>query len=160
MLLGIFLLYILNHMLCYILLFFHYSSSEKVPIRVIDPFTIKPLDKKTILENARATKGRIITVEDHYYEGKSMGLITRQKGTPDTNRLPLIHSQCLFSSFIKKRHSTYKGRDWASLGIVQYCADCASILASFALHSCSLLWCVGLCNNNFLGSKIIRRFET
>lgn len=37
---------------------------------MIDPFTIKPLDKKTILENARATKGRIITVEDHYHEGK------------------------------------------------------------------------------------------
>ncbi|KAJ7316841.1 hypothetical protein JRQ81_003003 [Phrynocephalus forsythii] len=44
-------------------------KKEKIPIRVIDPFTIKPLDKKTILENARATKGRIITVEDHYYEG-------------------------------------------------------------------------------------------
>lgn len=37
---------------------------------MIDPFTIKPLDKKTILENARATKGRIITVEDHYHEGE------------------------------------------------------------------------------------------
>ncbi|KAM4769052.1 transketolase [Cyanocitta cristata] len=42
---------------------------EKIYIRVIDPFTIKPLDKKTILESARATKGRIITVEDHYHEG-------------------------------------------------------------------------------------------
>lgn len=36
----------------------------------MDPFTIKPLDKKLILESARATKGRILTVEDHYYEGK------------------------------------------------------------------------------------------
>ncbi|XP_015284224.1 PREDICTED: transketolase-like [Gekko japonicus] len=44
-------------------------KKERISIRVIDPFTIKPLDKKTILENARATKGRIITVEDHYYEG-------------------------------------------------------------------------------------------
>lgn len=49
---------------------FHAISSEKIFIRVIDPFTIKPLDKKTILENARATKGRIITVEDHYHEGE------------------------------------------------------------------------------------------
>lgn len=38
-------------------------------IRVIDPFTIKPLDATTILENARATGGQIITVEDHYKEG-------------------------------------------------------------------------------------------
>lgn len=44
--------------------------AEKIYIRVIDPFTIKPLDKKTILESARATKGRIITVEDHYHEGE------------------------------------------------------------------------------------------
>uniref|UniRef100_A0A671URY8 Transketolase n=1 Tax=Sparus aurata TaxID=8175 RepID=A0A671URY8_SPAAU len=38
-------------------------------IRVIDPFTIKPLDASTILASARATGGRIITVEDHYKEG-------------------------------------------------------------------------------------------
>ncbi|XP_060095789.1 transketolase isoform X1 [Heteronotia binoei] len=44
-------------------------KKERISIRVVDLFTVKPLDKKTILENARATKGRIITVEDHYYEG-------------------------------------------------------------------------------------------
>uniref|UniRef100_A0A8D3DW16 Transketolase n=1 Tax=Scophthalmus maximus TaxID=52904 RepID=A0A8D3DW16_SCOMX len=38
-------------------------------IRVIDPFTIKPLDAATILSSARATGGQIITVEDHYKEG-------------------------------------------------------------------------------------------
>uniref|UniRef100_A0A673AVB8 Transketolase n=1 Tax=Sphaeramia orbicularis TaxID=375764 RepID=A0A673AVB8_9TELE len=38
-------------------------------IRVIDPFTIKPLDASTILTCARATGGQIITVEDHYKEG-------------------------------------------------------------------------------------------
>nr|XP_019963936.1 PREDICTED: transketolase-like [Paralichthys olivaceus] len=44
-------------------------KKERINIRVIDPFTIKPLDSKTIIDNARATRGRIITVEDHYYEG-------------------------------------------------------------------------------------------
>ncbi|XP_051834844.1 transketolase [Antechinus flavipes] len=44
-------------------------KKEKINIRVLDPFTIKPLDKKLILESARATHGRILTVEDHYYEG-------------------------------------------------------------------------------------------
>lgn len=38
-------------------------------IRVIDPFTIKPLDAATIVSSARATGGQIITVEDHYKEG-------------------------------------------------------------------------------------------
>lgn len=37
---------------------------------MIDPFTIKPLDAATIVSSARATGGRIITVEDHYKEGK------------------------------------------------------------------------------------------
>lgn len=46
------------------------SLTEKINIRVLDPFTIKPLDRKLILDSARATKGRILTVEDHYYEGK------------------------------------------------------------------------------------------
>uniref|UniRef100_A0A669D132 transketolase n=1 Tax=Oreochromis niloticus TaxID=8128 RepID=A0A669D132_ORENI len=44
-------------------------KKERINIRVIDPFTVKPLDSKTIIDNARATRGRIITVEDHYYEG-------------------------------------------------------------------------------------------
>ncbi|XP_056380328.1 transketolase [Hyla sarda] len=44
-------------------------KQDKIAVRIIDPFTIKPLDRKTILENAKATKGRIITVEDHYHEG-------------------------------------------------------------------------------------------
>lgn len=39
-------------------------------IRVIDPFTIKPLDAATIVASARATQGKVITVEDHYKEGK------------------------------------------------------------------------------------------
>uniref|UniRef100_A0A8C7YVM0 Transketolase n=1 Tax=Oryzias sinensis TaxID=183150 RepID=A0A8C7YVM0_9TELE len=44
-------------------------KKERINIRVIDLFTIKPLDTKTIVENGRATRGRIVTVEDHYYEG-------------------------------------------------------------------------------------------
>ncbi|KAK2496140.1 hypothetical protein MC885_005925 [Smutsia gigantea] len=44
-------------------------KKERINIRVLDPFTIKPLDRKLILESSRATKGRILTVEDHYYEG-------------------------------------------------------------------------------------------
>jgi len=42
---------------------------EGLSIRVMDPFTIKPLDKEGVLENARACGGRVVTVEDHYAEG-------------------------------------------------------------------------------------------
>uniref|UniRef100_A0A8D0H8E2 transketolase n=1 Tax=Sphenodon punctatus TaxID=8508 RepID=A0A8D0H8E2_SPHPU len=44
-------------------------AKQGIHIRVIDPFTIKPLDAATILSSARATGGRILTVEDHYREG-------------------------------------------------------------------------------------------
>ncbi|KAF6097669.1 transketolase like 2 [Phyllostomus discolor] len=44
-------------------------SEQDISIRVIDPFTIKPLDAATIIANAKATGGRVITVEDHYREG-------------------------------------------------------------------------------------------
>lgn len=40
-----------------------------INVRVIDPFTIKPLDAATIINNAKECGGRIITVEDHYAEG-------------------------------------------------------------------------------------------
>nr|CAD7586687.1 unnamed protein product [Timema genevievae] len=40
-----------------------------INIRLLDPFTIKPIDKITILKNAEACKFKILTVEDHYSEG-------------------------------------------------------------------------------------------
>ncbi|XP_063792451.1 transketolase-like protein 1 [Pseudophryne corroboree] len=44
-------------------------AKQGINIRVVDPFTIKPLDAATIISSARATSGQIITVEDHYREG-------------------------------------------------------------------------------------------
>lgn len=38
-------------------------------VRVIDVFTVKPLDWKTILENVKQTHNRVVVVEDHYPEG-------------------------------------------------------------------------------------------
>lgn len=37
-----------------------------VHARVIDPFTVKPLDVDLIVENGRACGGRVVVVEDHY----------------------------------------------------------------------------------------------
>ncbi|KAM6143160.1 transketolase-like protein 1 [Erethizon dorsatum] len=42
---------------------------QDISVRIIDLFTIKPLDDTTIISSAKATGGRIITVEDHYPEG-------------------------------------------------------------------------------------------
>ncbi|KAL0819157.1 hypothetical protein ABMA28_008412 [Loxostege sticticalis] len=44
-------------------------KEEGVDARVLDPFTIKPLDEAAIVKNARAAGGRIVVVEDHYQAG-------------------------------------------------------------------------------------------
>lgn len=43
-------------------------AAESIPVRVIDLYSIKPVDKAALLEAARET-GALVTVEDHYPEG-------------------------------------------------------------------------------------------
>lgn len=43
-------------------------AAESIPVRVIDLYSIKPLDAATLLEAARET-GFLVTVEDHHAEG-------------------------------------------------------------------------------------------
>ena len=40
-----------------------------IPVRVIDVYSIKPIDRDTLLDACRVTSGRLIVVEDHYPEG-------------------------------------------------------------------------------------------
>ena len=44
-------------------------EASGVKVRVMDPFTVKPLDEEGILKNARECGGRVVAVEDHYPEG-------------------------------------------------------------------------------------------
>ncbi|KAK7605379.1 hypothetical protein V9T40_007237 [Parthenolecanium corni] len=44
-------------------------AKHNINARVIDPFTVKPLDAQLIITNAEQCGGKIITVEDHYPEG-------------------------------------------------------------------------------------------
>jgi transketolase len=44
-------------------------ETEGIGIRVIDAYSVKPIDAKGILAAARETSGRIVVVEDHYEEG-------------------------------------------------------------------------------------------
>ncbi len=43
--------------------------SEGIHIRVIDAYSLQPIDVATLVAAGKATKGRIITVEDHYPSG-------------------------------------------------------------------------------------------
>lgn len=44
-------------------------KKRKINARIIDPFTIKPIDRCSIIANAVDCGGKILTVEDHYPEG-------------------------------------------------------------------------------------------
>jgi len=44
-------------------------AKEGIAIRVIDAYSVQPIDAATLVESGRATGGRIVTVEDHYAAG-------------------------------------------------------------------------------------------
>ncbi|MEO7102132.1 MAG: transketolase [Gemmatimonadaceae bacterium] len=44
-------------------------KSEGILVRVIDAYSVKPIDVEALHEAARATAGRIVVVEDHWSEG-------------------------------------------------------------------------------------------
>lgn len=44
-------------------------EKKGIAVRVLDPFTVKPLDQSAIVQNAAACGGRVVVVEDHYPEG-------------------------------------------------------------------------------------------
>jgi transketolase len=44
-------------------------ASRGIGIRVIDLYSVKPIDAEGLARQVRATGGRIVTVEDHYAEG-------------------------------------------------------------------------------------------
>lgn len=44
-------------------------KASGIAVRVIDLYSIVPLDRTTVIDSARATQGRILTVEDHYAHG-------------------------------------------------------------------------------------------
>ncbi len=48
---------------------FELLQRESLPIRVIDAYSVKPIDKATLHQAARDTGGKLLVVEDHWIEG-------------------------------------------------------------------------------------------
>ena len=67
-------------------------AKEGINIRVLDPFTVKPLDCEAIIENAKEVKGKVVTVEDHYIEGMCSFLLKKNE-----NRSPAMQFTQLVS---------------------------------------------------------------
>lgn len=45
------------------------AKDHQTHIRIMDPFTIKPIDQQAIIKNAKDVQMRVVVVEDHYAEG-------------------------------------------------------------------------------------------
>ncbi len=44
-------------------------KKKKVQVRVVDAYSVEPLDKAGLLKHCQAVKGRVVVVEDHYPHG-------------------------------------------------------------------------------------------
>ena len=44
-------------------------AAEGIPLRVVDAYSVQPVDRGTLVDAARRTGNRLITVEDHYAAG-------------------------------------------------------------------------------------------
>jgi transketolase len=44
-------------------------AGEGLAVRLIDAYSVKPIDARTLVEAVRATNGRLVVAEDHYHEG-------------------------------------------------------------------------------------------
>ncbi len=70
-------------------------QKDGIAIRVIDAYSVKPIDRDTLWAAARATGGRIVVVEDHWPEGGLGSAVeeafTVSAGWPDLSALKLIH---------------------------------------------------------------------
>lgn len=64
-------------------------QAEGVAVRVIDAYSVKPIDAATLREAARATGGRLVVVEDHYADG-GLGDAVLEAFAGDTMPLPRV----------------------------------------------------------------------
>jgi transketolase len=60
-------------------------KGDGVSVAIIDAYSVKPLDSKTILDVAKKSNGRVIVVEDHYIEGGLGEAVASALGNDDVH---------------------------------------------------------------------------
>lgn len=63
-------------------------AAESISARVIDAYSVKPIDRATLIEACRVTGGRLVVVEDHYPEGGLAGAVLEALADAD---VPALH---------------------------------------------------------------------
>jgi transketolase len=44
-------------------------KAEGIPVRVVDAYSVQPVDKANLIKQAKAAGGRVVVVEDHFPQG-------------------------------------------------------------------------------------------
>jgi transketolase len=65
-------------------------SSEGIGARVLDMYSLKPIDSVTLIAAAHATGGRVVVVEDHYPEG-GIGSAVLEAFNDAGHLVPIVH---------------------------------------------------------------------
>jgi transketolase len=65
-------------------------DQEGMKVRVIDCYSLKPIDKQTLREAAAVSKGRFVIVEDHYPEG-GLGAAVMEALSSDMDPPRIVH---------------------------------------------------------------------
>jgi transketolase len=66
-------------------------ASEGIEARVIDLYSVKPVDVATLLDATAATEGRLVVVEDHYPEGGLGAAVLEALAGAGVHQLRLAH---------------------------------------------------------------------
>ena len=74
-------------------------AKESTHIRVMDPFTLKPIDKEAIITHAKAVGGKVLTVEDHYIEGKWFTLLL-ENGQSASQHFRVLNFPAFFETHV------------------------------------------------------------
>ena len=62
-----------------------------IAARVIDAYSLKPIDRDTLIDACRVTGGRLVVVEDHYPEGGLGGAVFEALADADVPALHIAH---------------------------------------------------------------------
>lgn len=65
-------------------------AKEDIKVRVIDCYSLKPIDRQTLRDAVRQTKGRLVVVEDHYPEG-GLGAAVMEALATDMDPPRIVH---------------------------------------------------------------------
>ena len=109
--------------------------AEDIHLRVIDAYSVKPIDRQTLIEALRAAGGRMIVVEDHWLEGGLGSAVLEALAAGDT--ADLARPPVIVQLAVRDMPGSGKPDELlAAAGIdAEHIASAARLLAERRVHS-------------------------